>query len=123
MAPVIDAKFSLSAGWTTTQPVITRWGPPQALHQQTRLDYEGTQNDGETLVNDQCIFLRGLYIKDRFLGLGPQVMKAGAGYHDPGKHGPEEEGVEGVLSDDGVTVEALLPSTQVSRLNLKFSYV
>ena len=121
VAPVVEAKFSLSAGWTTSQPVITRWGPPQAL-QQTRLD-EGTQNDNETPVNDQCIFLRGLYIKDRFLGLGPQVMKAGAGYHDPGKHGPEEEGVEGVLSDESVTVEALLPSTQVSRLSLKLSYV
>ena len=123
VAPVVEAKFSLSAGWTTTQPVITRWGPPQALHQQTRLDYEGTQNDGETLVNDQCIFLRGLYVKDRFLGLGPQVMKAGAGYHDPGKHGPEEEEAEGLLSDEGITVEALLPSTQVSSFNFKLSYV
>ena len=117
VAPVVEAKFSLSAGWRTTQPVITRWGPPQALHQQTRPDYEGTQNDSETLVNDQCIFLRGLYVKDRLLG--PQVMKAGAGYHDPGKHGPEEEGAEGVLSDEGVAVEALLPSTQVSSIKFK----
>ena len=58
-------------------------GALQALHQQTRSDYEGTQNDSEMLVNDQCIFLRGLYVKDRLLG--PQVMNAGAGYHDPGK--------------------------------------
>jgi hypothetical protein len=43
-------------------------------------------------------------------------MKAGAGYHDPGKHGPEEERAEGVLADDDVTVESLLPSTQVSPL-------
>ena len=44
-------------------------------------------------------------------------MKAGAGYHDPGKHGPE--GAEGVLADnsDGdedVTVEEPSPLTQVS---------
>ena len=98
-------------------------GAPQALHPQTRLNYEGTQNDGEMLVNDKCIFLCGLYIKDIFLGLGPQVMKAGAGYHDPGKHGPEEEEAEGLLSDEGITVEALLPSTQVSSFNFKLSYV
>jgi hypothetical protein len=115
VAPVAEAKFSLSAGWRTTQAVNTRRGPPQALHQQTRLDYEGTQNDSELeSVNNQCIFLRGFYVKDRLWG--PQVMKAGAGYHDPGKYGPEEEGAEGVLADEDVTVEALLPSTQVSPL-------
>ena len=122
VAPVVEAKFSLSTGWRATQPILPRWGPPQALHQQTHPDNEGTQNDGETLVNDQCIFLRGLYVKDRFWGFGPQVMKAGAGYHDPGKHGPEEEGAE-VLSDEGVVVEPLLPSTEVSRLNLKLLYI
>ena len=42
-------------------------------------------------------------------------MKAGAGYHDPGKYGPEEEGAEGLLADEDVTVESLLPSSnQVS---------
>ena len=41
-------------------------------------------------------------------------MKAGAGYHDPGKHSPEEEGAEGVSVDGDITVESLLPSTQVS---------
>jgi hypothetical protein len=123
VAPVVEANFSLSAGWRTTQPVITRWGPPQALHQQTRPNDEGTQNDSETLVNDQCIFLRGLYVKERFLQLGPKVLKAGAGYHDPGKYGPEEEGVEGVLADEGVAVEALLPSTQVCPLDLRLAYI
>ena len=115
VAPVAEAKFSLSAGWRTTQPVHTRQGPPRG--QQTPLDSEGTQNDSEMLVNNQCIFLRGFYIKERLLG--PQVMKAGAGYHDPGKYGPEEEGAEGVLADEGLVVEALLPSTQVSPLNLE----
>ena len=118
VAPVVEAKFSLSAGWRTTQTVSTRRGPPQALHQQTRPDYE-TQNDSETLVNNQCIFLRGFYVKDRLWGIGPKAMKAGAGYHDPGKYGPEEEGAEGVLTDESVTVEALSPSTQVSPLNFK----
>ena len=117
VAPVVEAKFSLSAGWRTTQAVKTRQGPPEALHQQTRPDYEGTQNDSETLVNNQCIFLRGFFVKDRLWR--PMAMKAGAGYHDAGKYGPEEEGVEGVLADEGVTVETLLPSTQVSPLNLK----
>ena len=135
--PVAEAKFSLSAGWRTTQAVNTRRGPPQVLQQQTRSDYEGTQNDGETLVNNQCIFLRGFYVKERIWG--PRVMKAAAGYHDPGKYGPEEEGTKGVLadnsdsdewaegvladinsdSDEGVAVEELLPLTQVSPLNLK----
>ena len=43
-------------------------------------------------------------------------MKAGAGYHDPGKYGPEEEGAEGLLADEDVTVESLVSSTQVSSL-------
>ena len=30
-------------------------------------------------------------------------MKAGAGYHDPGKYGSEEEGTEGLLADEDVT--------------------
>jgi hypothetical protein len=47
-------------------------------------------------------------------------MKAGAGYHDPGKHGPEEEGAEGVLAEDDVTVESLLSSTQVSQMTLGY---
>lgn len=123
VVPVAEARFSLSAGWRTTQAVNTRRGPPQVLHQQTRLGYEETQNDSsETLVNNQCIFLRGLYVKERLWG--PRVMKAAAGYHDPGKYGPEEEEAEGVLadnsdSDESVAVEELLPSTQVSPFNLK----
>ena len=99
VAPVAEAKFSLSAGWRTTQPVRTREGP-----------------DSETLVNNQCIFLRGFYVKERLLGRQVRELKAGAGYHDPGKYGPEEEGAEGVLADEGVVVEELLPSTQVSPL-------
>ena len=43
-------------------------------------------------------------------------MKAGAGYDDPGKYGPEEEEAEGLLADEDVTVESLLPSNQVSPL-------
>ena len=110
--PVASANFSLSAGWRTTQAMNTRRGPPQALHQQPRQDNDETQNDSETLANNQCIFLRGFYVKDRLWG--PQVMKAGGGYHDPGKNNPEEEGPEGMLADGDVTVESLLPSTQVS---------
>ena len=114
VTPVAEAKFSLSAGWRTTQAMNTRRGPPQALHQQPRQDNDETvtQNDSEILANNQCIFLRGFYVKDRLWG--PQVMKAGAGYHDPGKHNPDEEEAEGVLTDDDVTVESLSPSTQVS---------
>jgi hypothetical protein len=109
VAPIVEAKFSLSAGWRTTQAVNTRRGPPH-------LGNEGAQDDtsSETLVNNQCIFLRGFYVKERRLRIAPRVMKAGAGYHDPGKYGPEEDEIEGVLSDDSVTVEELLPSTQVS---------
>jgi hypothetical protein len=103
VAPVAEVDFSLSEGWRITQAINTRLGPPHALHQQTRPDYE-------TLVNNQCIFLRGFYVKDRLRG--SQVMNAGAGYHDP-----EEEGAESVLADEDVTVEELVPSTQVSPLN------
>ena len=116
MAPVAVAKFSLSAGWRTTQAMNTRRGPPHAIDQQPRQDNEETQNHNETLLNNQCVFLRGLYIKDRWL---PRVMKAGAGYHDPGKHGPEEEG-EAVLADEDVIVESLLPSSQVSPLTFRY---
>ena len=118
VAPVAEARFSLSAGWRATQAVNTRRGPPGVLHQQTRPDYEGTRDDNETLVNNQCIFLRGFYIKDRLWG--SQVMKAGAGYHDPGKYGPEEEEAEGVLADEDITVAALLPSNQVSPMNFMY---
>jgi len=117
VAPIAEANFSLSTGWRATQAVNTRQGPPQALHQQTHSDYEGTRNDSETLVDNQCVFLRGFYVKDRLWGT--QVMKAGADYHDPGKCGREEEGGEGVLPEESVTVEALLPSTQVSSLKLR----
>ena len=120
-APVAEAKFSLSAGWRTTQAVNTRRGPPQALYQHTRPNYEGPQNDSETQVNNQCIFLRGFCIKNRFWE--PQVMKVLADYHDPGKYGPEEEEAEGVLANKGVAVEALLPSTQVSPLTFDFVYL
>jgi hypothetical protein len=107
VAPIVEARFSLSAGWRTTQAVNTRRGPP-------RPGNEGAQIDSEMLVNNQCIFLRGYYVKERPLGIGPKIIKAGAGYHDPGKYDPEEDEVEGVLSDESVTVEELLPSTQVS---------
>ena len=106
------AKFSLSAGWRTTQAMNTHRGPPQALHQQPCEDNNETQNDSKTLANNQCIFLHGLYVKDQLWG--PQVIKAGVGYHDLGKNSPEEEGPEGVLADGDVTVESLLPSTKVS---------
>jgi len=112
VAPVAEAKFSLSAGWSTTQAINTRRGPPLAFRQQPREDNDETRNDNGTLVNNQCVFLRAFYVKERLWG--PQVMKAGAGYHDPGRHDPEEEGAEGVLADDDVTVESLVPSTQVS---------
>ena len=93
----------------------TRRGPPEALYLQPRQDDNETQNDNRRLVNNQCIFLRGFYIRERLV-LGPRVMKAGAGYHDPGKYGPEEERAEGLLADEDVTVESLLPSNQVSPL-------
>jgi hypothetical protein len=50
--------------------------------------------------------------------LGPKVLKAGAGYDDPGKHGPEEEEAEGLLAD--VTVESLSPPTQVSPSTFRY---
>ena len=88
--PVVEVKFSISAGWGAAQAVKTREGPPQALaRQQTRRpDREETQpeNESEMPVNNQCIFLRGFYVKERLI-IGPQVMKAGAGYHDAGKYG------------------------------------
>ena len=112
--PVAEAKFSLSAGWRTTQ-TNTRQGPPHALHLQPRQDNDEAQNDNRTLINNQCVFLRGFYIKERLVWV-PRVMKAGAGYHDPGKYGPEEEGTEGLLADEDVTVESLVSSTQVSSL-------
>jgi hypothetical protein len=111
--PVAKVKFSLSTGWSTTQPMNTRQGPPQASQQQSRQDNDETQNDSETLANNQCIFLRGLYVKER-LRVIPQVIKAAAGYHNPGKYGPDEEEVEGVLGNEDVTVKSLSPSTQVS---------
>ena len=83
--------------WITTEAVNTRRGPPQVLHQQTRTDYERTQNDSEAVVNSQCIFLRGFYVKERMEGVLPD----------------DSDG------DEDVTVEELSPSIQVSPLNFK----
>ena len=107
VAPVAEFKFSLTAGWRTSSAITTRSGP---YHPPSLQDHE------ETLVNNQCVFLRGFCVKERFLG---RTLKAAAGYHDPGTHGPEEEGAEGVLSDEDVTVESLSPSPPVSLSTFK----
>ena len=102
VASVASAHFSLSAGWRINQAINTRQGPPE------------DQEVGEAAVGDnQCVFLRGVYVKERFL-FGPKVLKAGAGYHDPGEHGPEAEGRKGLLAGDDITVESFAPPTRVS---------
>ena len=108
VAPVAEFKFSLSAGWRTSSAITTRPGPyrPPSLQ-----DHEEIQNLSETLVNNQCVFLRGFCVKERFLG---KTLKAAAGYHDPGTHGPQEEGAEGVLADEDIIVESLSVSAPVS---------
>ena len=63
--PVAEVKFPSSAGWRTTQPMNTRQGPPHALHLQPRQDNDEAQNDNRTLINNQCVFLRGFYIKEK----------------------------------------------------------
>ena len=107
VAPVAEFKFSLSAGWRTSSAITTHPGPYHPLSLQ---DHE------ETLVNNQCVFLRGFCVKNRFLG---KTLKAAAGYHDPGTYGPEEEGAEGVLSDENVTVGSLSLSPPVSPSTVK----
>ena len=88
--PVAVHNFS-SAEWRATQPMSsTRQGPPKAPHLQT----SPSQND-----NNQCVFLRGLYIKDRSWS---QDMKAASRRQDPR-----------LEVDDVVTAES---STQVSHL-------
>jgi hypothetical protein len=108
VASVASAHFSLSAGWRINQAINTRQGPPE------------DQEVGEPTVGDnQCVFLRGFYVKERFL-FGPKVLKAGAGYHDPGEHGPEEEWGKELLPDEDITVESFLPPTQVSPLTFRY---
>ena len=107
VAPVAEFKFSLSAGWKTSSSITTRPGP---YHPPSLQDHE------EALVNNQCVFLRGFCVKNRFLG---KTLKAAAGYDDPGTHSPEEEGAEGVLSDENVTVESLSLSPPVSPSTVK----
>lgn len=102
VAPVAEFTFSLSAGWRTSSAITTRPGP---YHPPSLQDHE------ETLANNQCVFLRGFSVKDRFMR---KTLKAAAGYHDPGTHGPEEEGAEGVLSNEDVTVESLSLSPSVN---------
>jgi len=122
VGPVAKARFSLISGWRTTHAINTRRGPPQnfQLHWWFTGDFGETQLelDHDTLDNNQCIFLRGFYVKDRLWG--PHTIKAGAGYHDPGKHGPEEGGPEGVFVDDDVTLESLSPSMQVSQSTFRY---
>jgi len=68
-----------------------RRGPPQVLRQHPRQDNDETQYYSETLVNNQCSFIRGVYIKDRL---------------NTGKYGPMEEG--GCDWCEYVTVESLV---------------
>ena len=93
-----DSKLLLSAGWRTTSEMNTRRDPPQVLRQHPH------QND-ESLVDNQCIFICGVYIKGRF---------------DTGKYGLEEEGAEGVVGDQYVTVESLVPSIQLSLCTIEY---
>ena len=109
VAPLASAGFSISAGRTALEGMHTRGGPPEALDNQA--NDEGSQNESDTLDNNQCVFVRGLSIKERLWG--PKVIKAGAGYHDPGRYGPEEEGAAGVLGGED-------SSTQVSPLTIAY---
>lgn len=105
VASVASANFSLSTGWAMNQAVNTRQGPPQY------------REVGEPSDN-QCVFLRGFYIKDRFL-FGPKVLKAGAGYHDLGGPDPEEDVERGLLASEDLIVESFPPPTQVGSLAFK----
>ena len=87
VAPLAKAEFSISEGWRAAEGMNIRRGPPQALLNQP--NDEGTGNERETLDNNQCVFIRGLSIKKRLWG--PKVIEAGAGYHDTGRYGPEEQ--------------------------------
>ena len=107
-ASVANAHFSLSTGWSRDQSMNTRWGPS-----------EGQEEIGartEPLARNQCVFLRGFCAKNRFFG--PKILKAAAGYHDPGKHGPEGEEA-GALYDD-ITMESLSPPIQVGPLTFRY---
>jgi len=90
-----EAHFSLSAGWRRNQAMNTRQGPPQDSYQQPHEYQEEMRNLSKTT---KYVFLHGFYIKNQLWGL--KVLKAGAGYHNPGQHGPEEEGAEGLLADE-----------------------
>jgi hypothetical protein len=83
--PVAKVKFSSS----TTQPMNTRQGPPQAslFEQQSHQDNNEIQNDSENTTGQSMRF-------------PPWFIRQGT--------------VEGVLSNEDVTVESMLPSTQVS---------
>jgi hypothetical protein len=118
VAPAAKVNFSLSTGWSRNRAMETRQGPPNQPNSRFRLPWTRSRPP----VNNQCVFLRGYHIQERkFLGfLGPKILKAGAGYHDPGKHGPDEEGTEGLLADEDITVEPLSPPTQVRTLTFKF---
>jgi hypothetical protein len=107
VASVASAHFSLSAGWRINQAINTRQGPPE------------DQEVDEPLGDNQCVFLRGFYVKERFL-LGPKILKAGAGYHDLGERKPEEGEGKGWLADEDITMESFSPPTQVSRLTSRY---
>jgi hypothetical protein len=111
VASAAGANFSLSAGWRVNQTVPTRRGP-RALNQQPLQNSEGSQNERGHLDNTECIFIRGVYVKDR--------VSRSVGYDDLGKYGPEEEEAEAVLDDEDVTVQSILPSTEVSPLTIGY---
>ena len=86
--------------------------PPSGPQSTTTQNSEGSQNERGHLDNTECIFIRGVYVNDR--------TWRSVGYDDLGKYSPEEDGAEAVLDNEDVTVQSMLPETQVSPLTIGY---
>lgn len=79
---------------------------------------EDQEVDEMAVGDNQCVFLRGFYVKERFL-LGPKVLKTGAGYHDPGNMTLMMEGGVGLLASEDITMESFSPLTQMRLFDIQ----
>ncbi|KIM42735.1 hypothetical protein M413DRAFT_26736 [Hebeloma cylindrosporum] len=86
VAPVANATFSLTGGWTASPEIDTRQGPSPFQNYEGR----GSQNKKrEQREYTQCVFLRGISVKER-----------------PARAIPEENVAEGPLENDNIPVES-----------------
>lgn len=82
---IVSGQASLWGSWKTSVNIPHRCGPSQASKPPTVGDIVPYQTSSQAAEVNQCIFIRGLRMKERQLVLPPKI-KAAAGYTKYNKH-------------------------------------